>query len=247
MTDQATVAGETKAIVAIAKRQGVILAAYTGLLWAIQVVNAAVGGRLVGLGIEPRSLEGLRGILFAPFIHGSFAHLIANTIPLVLLGWFVMLRRTRDFFGVALLSALVGGLGTWLIAPAASVHVGASVTVFGFLGYLLSRGIFERRFWSILGSLAVFVAFGGALWGVLPGAIGISWQGHLFGLLGGVLAARLLRAPGEETHASPPALRETAGVRVTPAAPARVASRARPDDEDIDAEVERLRARVRPR
>src|SRR5262249_12423638 len=144
-------------------------------------------------------------------IHLNFAHLIANTVPLLVLGWFVMLRRKRDLFTVSALSALVGGLGIWLIAPALSVHVGASVLIFGYLGYLPSRGFLERRFWPIVGSLVVFFLYGGALTGVLPGTIGVSWQGHLFGLLGGVLAARLLGTPPDgASGAALPARRRVA-------------------------------------
>jgi membrane associated rhomboid family serine protease len=105
-----------------------------------------------------------------------------------------MLRRKRDLLYVSLISGLIGGFGTWLIGAGNSVHVGASILVFGFLGYLLALGIFERKFWTILGSVVVFFLYGSALWGVLPGNPGISWEGHAFGLVGGVIAARLLAA-----------------------------------------------------
>jgi membrane associated rhomboid family serine protease len=104
-----------------------------------------------------------------------------------------MVRRKRDLLYVSLLSALVGGAGVWLIGASNSVHIGASILVFGYLGYLLSRGIFERRFWPIVGSLVVFFLYGGALWGVLPGQPGISWEGHAFGLLGGIVSAWLMK------------------------------------------------------
>jgi membrane associated rhomboid family serine protease len=231
-------------LVAEVKAQGVILGGFIGLLWLIQIVNAALGGALVGLGIHPRTLAGLWGILFAPFVHGSFAHLIANTVPLAVLGWLVMLRRKRDLFTVSVMSALVGGLGTWLIAPALTVHVGASILIFGYLGYLLARGIFERRFWPIVGSVIVFFLYGGALWGVLPGAIGISWQGHLFGLLGGILAARALRdAPGAQTRGAVIAPRRRIAVRGEarlPPPPSEAEAEA-----EIDAELERTRELVR--
>ena len=231
------------ALLAEAKAHGRILGGFIGLLWLIQIVNAVVfGGALFGLGIHPRSLFGLFGILFAPFLHLSFAHLFANTIPLALLGWFVMLRRKSDLFTVSAISALVGGLGTWLIAPALSVHAGASVLVFGYLGYLLSRGIFERRFWPIVASIGVFFLYGGALWGVLPTAIGVSWQSHLFGLLGGVIAARMMRTPGASTGtaASTPARRRVAERLRVPSAPAE-------RDADHDAEVEAELAQAKER
>lgn len=232
--------GEPKgALVTEAKTQGAIIAGFVGLLWVIELVNASIfGGGLSAYGIVPRSLSGLLGILFAPFLHASFAHLIANTLPLAVLAWFVMLRRKRDLLTVSVLSALVGGLGTWLIAPALSVHVGASILIFGYLGYLLSRGIFERRFWPILGSVVVFFLYGGALFGVLPGEIGISWQGHLFGLLGGVLAARVLRA-----RAAPADTKSLPPRRIAAPEPAarRLPAPSVEDDGDVEAELERLK------
>lgn len=225
----------TSALVLEAKAHGKILGGFAALLWIIQIINSVLfQGRLAGLGIHPRSLEGLWGILFAPFIHVSFAHLIANTVPLLVLGWLVMLRQKRDLITVSALAALVGGLGTWLIAPALTVHVGASILIFGYLGYLLFRGIFERRFWPIVGSVVTFFLYGGALFGVMPGQVGVSWQGHLFGLIGGILAARLLRsreAPATTLPASPARRRIPAidSPRVRLPAPA---------DEGEDAEIE---------
>jgi membrane associated rhomboid family serine protease len=118
---------------------------------------------------------------------------MANTGPLLVLGWFVMWRETRHWFVVTAMSTLIGGIGVWLIGAANSVHIGASIIVFGLLGHLMSRGYFERRFWPVLGSVAVGVMYGGALWGLLPVHSGVSWEGHLFGFLGGIVAARLLR------------------------------------------------------
>jgi len=161
-------------------------------MWSVECVNYLIAGKLDQYGIVPRTVVGLRGILFAPFLHVSFAHLIANTLPFATLGWFVMLRRTSDFILVSAIAMLIGGLGTWLIAPGNTVHVGASGVIFGYLGFLMLRGYFERSILSTLMSIAVALAYGGLIWGVLPGQVGISWQGHLFGLLGGVIAARLL-------------------------------------------------------
>lgn len=221
-----------------ARTQARILGGFVGLLWVIQIVNAVVfDGALARLGIHPRSLAGLLGILFAPFLHLNFAHLIANTVPLLVLGWFVMLRRKRDLLTVSVISALVGGLGTWLIAPAISIHVGASILIFGYLGYLLFRGIFERRFWPIIGSLVVFFLYGGALFGVLPGEAGVSWQGHLFGLLGGILSARLLGTPRlSAVDKSPPRRRvaQLGGARVARPIEAEL-------DQEIEAELEKAR------
>jgi membrane associated rhomboid family serine protease len=174
--------------------QAAILGGGLALLWVLEIVDQLfLRGSLDQLGIKPRTLSGLRGIVLAPLLHGSFAHLVSNSVPLVVLGWMVMLRETRHIFPVTALATVVGGLGVWLIGSPGSVHIGASIVVFGYLGYLLLRGWFERSLWSILGSLFVAVLYGGLVFGVLPGQAGISWEGHLFGFLGGVLAARLMR------------------------------------------------------
>lgn len=178
-----------------AKNTAVPLGGMVGSMWVLEIVDKILGGALDQYGVVPRTLVGLRGILFAPFLHGGFAHLMSNTVPLLVLGLIIMLRRKRDLAYVSVLSGLVGGAGIWLIGASNSVHLGASILVFGYLGYLLSRGIFERRFWPIVGSVVVFFLYGGALFGVLPGQAGISWEGHLFGFLGGILSAKLMAAP----------------------------------------------------
>jgi membrane associated rhomboid family serine protease len=172
------------------------------VLWLIELIDLLLFRRsLDRFGIRPRDLAGLWGILFAPFLHGGLGHLLANTVPLIFLGWLVMLRRTADFFVVATFAALIGGLGTWLFGGPNTIHIGASGVVFGFLGYLLARGYFERSFTSIALAVIVGVLYGGALWGVLPSDPRISWQGHLFGLLGGGGAARVLAQPSARRNA----------------------------------------------
>jgi membrane associated rhomboid family serine protease len=169
-------------------RQAAILAAIVALLWVLEATDQLFfGGRLDALGIQPRTAAGLRGIVFAPFLHGGFAHLAANTLPFIVLGWLVMLRSTSDFFVVAVVSAAVSGLGVWLFGGSHSIHVGLSGVIFGFLGYLLARGIYERRLGAIALALIALVLYGGALWGLLPLRAGVSWQGHLFGFLCGWL------------------------------------------------------------
>jgi membrane associated rhomboid family serine protease len=185
---------DMKAIASELKAQIVILGGLVALMWIVEIVDRVLGGTLDRYGIVPHTFIGLRGILFAPFLHGSFMHLIGNTIPFVTLGWLVMLRRTSDFFVVSAIAMLIGGLGTWLIGSPSTVHIGASGVIFGYLGFLLLRGYFERSFVAMAFSIMVGVLYGGLIWGVLPGQIGISWQGHLFGFIGGVLAARLLAA-----------------------------------------------------
>jgi membrane associated rhomboid family serine protease len=184
------------------KLHGWILGVAIALLWAIQLANAATGHALVVFGIHPREPIGLLGVLAAPLLHGSFDHLIANTIPFLVLGWLVLIRETWHFFVVSAITILIAGLGTWLVGQSGSVHVGASGLIFGWLGYLLLGGLFERRIGTIVGSVVVAVGYGSLVLGVLPGTPGVSWEGHLFGFLGGVLCAWILaRRPGNDERA----------------------------------------------
>ena len=183
---------EAKLLAQELKTQAYILGGFVAIFWIVEIVDLLFfGGALARLGIKPHSLTGLRGILFAPFLHGGLAHLIANTIPFITLGWFVMLQRTSDFFIVTAITMLVSGLGIWLFGTP-GFHIGASSLIFGYLGFLLLRGYFQRNFASILLSVVVGLFYGGLLLGILPSQPGISWEGHLFGFIGGVLAARLI-------------------------------------------------------
>lgn len=183
------------------KTQAIILATFVAIFWLLEILDQFIfRGSLNYFGIIPHQVIGLRGILFAPFLHGDFPHLIANTVPFLILGWLVMLQETSDFFIVTGLTMLVGGLGVWLFAAPGSIHIGASILIFGYLGFLLLRGYFQRNIPSILLSILVFLLYGGTIWGVLPSRPGISWQGHLFGFLGGVLAAKLIAT--EKKHYS---------------------------------------------
>ena len=183
---------ETKTLASEIKTQVTILGSFVTLMWVLEIVDVFVFRQGLNVyGILPREIIGLRGILFAPFLHGGFAHLISNTIPFLLLGWFVMLQETSEFFIVTPIIMLVSGLGVWLLG-APGLHIDASGVIFGYLGFLLARGFFERNFPSILLSLIVGSLYGGLIWGVLPIQPGVSWEGHLFGFIGGVLAARFL-------------------------------------------------------
>jgi membrane associated rhomboid family serine protease len=181
-----TIGGELKSHVKI-------LAIAISIFWIVFIVNTFVfSGGLNSLGILPQRLIGLRGILFAPFLHGSFYHLVSNTVPFVILGWLVMSRGISDFYFVSIMSAVVGGLGTWLIGRPYSVHIGASGVIFGYFGYLLFRGYFEKSFVAIAISIVIATTYGGLIWGVLPTRSYISWEGHLFGFIGGIIAAKFL-------------------------------------------------------
>ncbi len=171
-----------------------VLMTLVAVTWVMELGDALVPGRwLDSWGIRPRDVSGLWGILFSPFLHGGFAHLIANTVPFITLGFLVMLRGLGTFVGVSLLVMLLGGLGVWVFAPGNTIHIGASGLIFGYIGYLLARGYFERSFGALAMAVVVAVLYGGALWGVLPGQPGISWQGHLFGFLAGVGTAGIMR------------------------------------------------------
>ncbi len=177
----------------VIQSQFLIIGGFLSIFWIVEILDIFVfRHRLDQFGIRPHSLMGLRGILFAPFLHGGLGHLIANTIPFAILAWFVMLQETSDFWIVTAITMVVGGLGVWIFSPVNSLTVGASILIFGYLGFLLFRGYFQRNVASILLSIVVFVLYSGALWGLLPGRPGISWQGHLFGFIGGAIAARLI-------------------------------------------------------
>jgi membrane associated rhomboid family serine protease len=144
------------------------------------------------LGNIPRRLEGLDGIVFSPLLHADFNHLAGNSLPLIVLGFLVFLEGVRRFATVVATSWLVSGAGVWLTGT--GVTVGISGVVFGLLAYLLVRGFYNRSWRQILLALLIFAVYGSVLWGLLPTAgPGVSWQAHLFGAAGGVLAAVLLR------------------------------------------------------
>ena len=166
------------------------------LMWVSEVVDLVSGLRLDRYGIEPRDPEGLVGIVAAPFLHAGLGHLAANTVPFLALGFLIALAGAMRVFLVTVIVALVGGLGTWLLAPTSSLHVGASGLVFGYAGYLLSRGFFSRRVRDFALAVIIALLWGGALLGGLIPAAGISLQGHLFGGIGGVVAGRVLAGSG---------------------------------------------------
>jgi membrane associated rhomboid family serine protease len=168
------------------------------LLWGIECVNALLNHRLNRWGILPRTFVGLVGIPLSPFLHGSFAHLILNTVPLVTLGSFVAFYGVRLFLAVSLWIILLSGGALWLFGRSA-YHVGASSVLFGYFGYLVARGWYERSVTALLVALLTLVLYGSIVWGILPTWAYISWEGHLFGLLAGVLVARLATPQRRDT------------------------------------------------
>ncbi len=176
-------------------------AAPVALLWIVEVANLVLGGGLDRFGIRPRETDGLPGIIWAPFIHASVMHLVANSGPLFVLSVLVLLRGLRVFLLLTVFVMLVGGSALWLVGRPNSVQIGASGVIFGYLGYLLVRGVVERSFGSVLVALVVLVVYGTALWGLLPTQPGVSFEGHITGFMSGGLGAWLassaIRGGGE--------------------------------------------------
>lgn len=172
---------------------GALMVGWVALLWVLEAVDVVSHGALDGLGIEPRRAGELWDVVPAAFVHFGFAHVAANSLPLLVLGFLAALRGTVRFLGVALLVIVVSGLGVWCVAPAHTNTAGASGLVFGLFGYLLVRGFVDRCALDVVCGAVVAVVYGSILWGVLPDATAVSWQGHLFGLAGGVLAAFVFR------------------------------------------------------
>lgn len=171
-----------------------ILGGFILLIWVLEMADQLLlRHRLNRLGIIPRNPVGLRGIVFAPLLHGTWQHLGANTMPLLVLGGLTMLRGVGEFAIATAVVWLVSGLGVWLFAAPRTIHIGASGLVFGYFGFLVSRSYFDQDLLSAVVSIVVVLLYGPLIWGILPSRRrGISWQGHLFGFVGGVITARYL-------------------------------------------------------
>ena len=161
-------------------------------MWVSEIIDTLPHVDLDRYGIHPRHVDGLDGIAWAPFLHGGFEHLIGNTVPYVVLGAMIALSGLARVALVFLIVAIVGGVGTWIVAPENTIHIGASGIVFGFASYLVARWVYTRRAVHVFAGVLVCAVWGGALLGGLVPTVGISWQGHLFGGLGGLLAAFVL-------------------------------------------------------
>jgi len=164
------------------------------LMWALELIDQVLlRHRLDRFGIVPRTQMGLRGILLAPLLHGTWQHLSANTLPFAVLGWLTLLQGVPEFALVTAMIWLVSGFGVWLFAASHTLHIGASGIIFGYFGFLLSQSYFERDLLSAAVAVVVALLYGPLIWGILPSRRrGISWQGHLFGFVGGILTARYL-------------------------------------------------------
>ena len=179
----------------------VVMAALLGLLWAIEAIDLATDHGLLQFGLRPRQVDGLDGVLLSPFLHAGVGHLMGNSVPFVLLGWFVLISGWRPWLMATAIIVVLGGLATWLVAPSGLI-VGASGVVMGWLGYLLARAYFARSLLAVFAALVVVLLFGSLLWGLLPTVPqGVSWPGHLCGFLAGIAAAGLLHARGADDAA----------------------------------------------
>ncbi|MFM0351560.1 rhomboid family intramembrane serine protease [Paraburkholderia sp. RL17-347-BIC-D] len=174
------------------KARGLLLAAFVGSIWLVFFLSVALPFlHLNRHGVVPRTLGGLQGILFAPWLHASMMHLVANTGGLLILGWLCTWPRIANFWQATIGAMLGAGLCAWLLGAPFTVHIGASGLVFGYAGYLVARGHYTRHLLAMLVALFVAASYGlTMLFGVMPIYPGVSWQSHLGGALGGILAAR---------------------------------------------------------
>jgi membrane associated rhomboid family serine protease len=169
-----------------------VMLAFTALLYVIELVDRLTGESLDGEGIVSRSLPGLAGILWAPLLHGGWPHLWANTVPFLVFGFLAMAGGMAQWLMVTGTIWLLSGLGVWLVGPPNTSTIGASGVIFGWLVFLLARGFFARSLAQIVLAVVLFAIWGSVLLGVLPGTPQVSWQGHLFGALAGLLCASLV-------------------------------------------------------
>jgi membrane associated rhomboid family serine protease len=182
-----------------------LVVAMVAVMWVTEIVDLADGHRLDAYGIHPRDVGGLPEIFSAPFLHVGFGHLLSNTVPFLVMGVAIALGGLARVALVTLVVAAVSGLGVWLIAPSNEVHLGASGVVFGYASYLVTRGVLSRRLTELAVGVVVLAIWGiGMLQGLLP-QDRISWQAHLFGAIGGVLAAYALAGRREPAAIRPAA------------------------------------------
>jgi len=174
------------------KGAALLTGGFVVVLWVLEIVDAATGNPLDAYGVQPRTEDGLVGIALAPVLHFGFDHLVSNTVAVLVLGFLTLATGIGRGLAATAIIWVVGGLGVWLFAQPGSIHAGASILIFGWIVYLLVRGLLNRNTVEILIGVAVFLLYSSVLLGVLPGQPGVSWQGHLFGAVGGFLAARLL-------------------------------------------------------
>jgi membrane associated rhomboid family serine protease len=170
----------------------ILMSAVCAVLWVVQIINAQHHYSFDRFGLRPRQVDGLWGVLTQPFLHQSYGHLLSNTVPLVAIGWALMLSGLRAWATVTAIVLVVGGLLTWLVAPSGLI-VGASGVVFGWLGYLIARAYFSRKLRWIVVAVLVLLFFGTLLTNLLPSYdSNVSWESHACGFAAGILAGAVL-------------------------------------------------------
>src|SRR5580692_218458 len=175
----------------------IVMGAFLAVIWVLQVVNWADGYRLDSeFGILPEHVSRLGDIFTAPFLHFSWQHIEGNSVPLFVLGVLAAYRSIGRFLLMSLIVAVTSGMAVWLFQSSNELTVGASGLIFGYFGYVLIRGFFDRNLFDIGVGLVAGVLYWTILEVAIPGTPGVSWIGHVGGLVGGVLAAWLLRTPG---------------------------------------------------
>ncbi len=170
------------------------------VMWLLEALDTVTLNSLDAYGIEPRQAEDLLNIAWAPFLHFGWPHLIGNSGPFLVLGVITYLAGVARWIVATLTSVVVSGLAAWLLSPVGSITAGASGLIFGWLTYLLVRGLFTGRPGQIAIAVVVFLLYGSVLWGVFPTMPGVSWQAHLGGAIGGVVAAWQLHKDPESAR-----------------------------------------------
>ena len=168
-----------------------LLAGFMAIIWGVEAANTLMDHRLSEFGIVPRTTEGLRGILLWPFLHAGFGHVISNTLPMAVLGGVIAIQGRNTLLKVSAIVVVVSGAGVWVFARP-GIHVGASGLVFAYFGYLVARGWYQRSLSSVAVAILVVFFYGGLIFGIVPSSGFVSWEGHLFGLLAGILAAKII-------------------------------------------------------
>lgn len=167
---------------------------YVVVIWAVHIANEFVlGGSLLAYGVHPLDTTAWWTVFTAPLIHGNFAHLISNTVPGAFFTFFIAASGRYVWLKSTLIIVLVAGMGTWLIGGVGTVHIGASGVLYGWFAYLLVRGIFNRSLGQLAIGVVIASVYSGLIWGIFPTMPGVSWQAHLCGFIGGVVAGFMVR------------------------------------------------------
>jgi membrane associated rhomboid family serine protease len=183
-----------------------VMVGFLAFIWIVQIGNALAGYAFSqSFGIVARDPDRLAGVVTAPFLHWSWAHIEGNSGPLFVFGFLAAYRGVRKFLGVTALIAVTSGLGVWFVSGPGSVTAGASGVVFGYFGYILVRGVFDRHRIDIVVGLVMALCFAYQFTGLLP-SDSFSWQGHLFGFAGGILGGWLFRERRPRAAAAPRSL-----------------------------------------